>query len=372
MKDDLVKALILILITLALGGVTGASAQKAPLHHGDGRFRNTVADEHHPGFFAFFRARFSSGEWAHYDRENDPVPTTDAAPIAAGATSENATVTWVGHSTVLIQHRGVNVLTDPIFSNLASPLSFAGPKRITAPALMLDELPPIHVVVISHNHYDHLDSKTIKALGNAPMYYVPLGLKAWFKAKGISAERVVEMDWWDERAIEIAGQTLRITATPSQHFSGRGLSDRDKTLWASWAITWHDFTAWFGGDTGYNDVQFKEIGSRIGAIDLGIIPIGAYAPRWFMKSVHVNPEEALKIHQDIGARSSMGIHWGTFILTQEPINEPPANLASALAAAQLPADAFVAYAIGETRHYPATPRSVVATARPWMGHSGER
>lgn len=254
---------------------------------------------------------------------------------------------------MLLQHRGVNVITDPVFSDYASPVSFAGPKRITAPAVTLDELPVVDVVVISHNHYDHLDSASVRALGDGPMYFVPLGVKAWMVEKGITKDRVVELDWWESRSIDVRGVTVEITATPTQHFSGRGLFDRDKTLWASWAVAWGGFTSWFGGDTGYNDQQFREIGQRIPNIDFGIIPIGAYDPQWFMSRIHVNPEEALRIHQDIGAKTSMGIHWGTFVLTAEEIDEPPQRLAAALAEAGLPQDEFTVFAVGKTRSYPA-------------------
>ncbi len=207
------------------------------------------------------------------------------------------------------------------------------------------------MVVISHDHYDHLDTWSIKRLGNQPMYFVPLGIRDWMIDKGIKGERVVELDWWQSRDVQINGEQLRVTATPTQHFSGRGLFDRNKRLWASWAIEWNNFGLWFGGDTGYNDRQFREIGSRIGQIDLGIIPIGAYDPEWFMGTVHVNPEDAVRIHQDIGARQSIGIHWGAFLLTAEEVDEPPQRLAAALTTSNLPADSFTAFAVGETRHY---------------------
>ena len=254
---------------------------------------------------------------------------------------------------MLVQHRGINVLTDPMFSDFASPLPRIGPKRITRPALALEELPPVHVVVISHNHYDHLDKATIEALGNGPVYYVPLGLRPWFEARKIAPERIVEMDWWDARDHPSDGAALRVTATPSQHFSGRSLTDRNKTLWAAWSLAWEDFQVWFGGDTGYNDVQFKETGERLGEIDLAVIPIGAYEPRSFMRPVHVNPAEAVRIHQDLGAVASMGMHWGAFILSAEGVLTPTHALAEARAEAGIPQAEFAAFAVGETRRYPA-------------------
>lgn len=322
-----------------------------PAHHAAAGYVNPHAAPRETGLFNVLSSRLFSGEWQSYDPERDIVPT--ATPTPAATASDNATVTWVGHATVLIQHRGVNVLTDPMFSDYASPLSFAGPKRITQPAIPLDELPPIHVVLISHDHYDHLDTASIQALGNTPTYFVPLGLRQWFEDAGVDPRRVLEMDWWDRDRLSVGKQTLTVTATPSQHFSGRGLTDRNQTLWASWGVAWDDFQIWFGGDTGYNEVQFKEIGARMGRIDLGIIPIGAYEPRSIMGPVHVDPREAVQIHRDLGAAASMAIHWGAFILSAEGVLTPESALADARRAASIEESEFAAFAVGETRHYPA-------------------
>lgn len=324
------------------------TGRESSSHRTKDGFANPLGDSDHGSLFGFLKARFRSGKWAKYDPDRYAVPV--ATPKFA-TQSEEPVATWIGHSTVLLQHKGLNVLTDPVFSDYASPFSFAGPKRITSPAVAIADLPPIDVVVISHNHYDHLDTASIKALGNAPHYYVPLGVKAWMIKKGINPSQVDELDWWETRQLTVKGVDIEITATPTQHFSGRGLFDRDKTLWASWALSWAGFTAWFGGDTGYNNSQFAEIGRRLPNIDLGIIPVGAYAPQWFMGRIHVNPEEAVRIHQDIGARRSMGIHWGTFILTAEEIDEPPKRLAAALTQANLPAESFSVFAVGESRTY---------------------
>ena len=289
-----------------------AFADDPPAHHGDGVFVNPFAPPPASGgFFAVMRSRFFSGEWQRYDPERDRVPTVE--PTLAAGSSNVATVTWVGHSTVLLQVDGINVLTDPMFSDFASPVSFAGPKRITKPALTREELPTIHAVVVSHDHYDHLDVRSIRDLGDEPVYFVPLGIGRWLEKHDIAPDRIVVMDWWDERVLNVDGVDLTIAATPSQHFSGRSLTNRNTTLWAAWSIRWPSFHAWFGGDTGYNDVQFVETRRRLPPIDLGIIPIGAYKPRRFMATIHVDPREAVLIHQDIGATRSMGIHWGTFV-----------------------------------------------------------
>lgn len=316
------------------------------------RYINPEVAMQHGSLFAFLKARFRSGEWASYDPDLYQVPRM--LPELATPTDEqaNATVTWIGHATVLLQYQGINLLTDPMFGDFASPVGFAGPKRFTQPALNLDELPPIDVVVISHDHYDHLDKPSIAKLGSQPKYFVPVGIKKWLEDQGVASERITELNWWQEAEVDVRGQTLKVTATPAQHFSGRGLFDRNQRLWSSWLLRWDSYSVWFGGDTGYNKVQFKEIGERFPDIDLGIIPIGAYAPRWFMGTVHVDPAEAVQIHQDIGAQHSFGIHWGAFMLSAEPADQAVELLTAAVAESRLAVQEFSTYAIGETRRYP--------------------
>jgi L-ascorbate metabolism protein UlaG (beta-lactamase superfamily) len=257
------------------------------------------------------------------------------------------TLTWVGHATFLLQLDGLNILTDAHFSERASPVQFAGPRRVVPPALRLTELPRIDAVVISHNHYDHLDRLTVKQLaaqsGGSAHFFVPLGLKAWFAGVGIGA--VTELDWWG--ATEHRGLTF--TLTPVQHWSSRTPWDRDKTLWGGWVVEHPQLRFFFAGDTGYSQ-DFKDIGQRLGYVDLAALPIGAYDPRWFMQIMHVNPEEAVQIHQDLRARHSVAMHWGTFILTDEPLDEPPQRLAAARHAAGVPPEAFFVMKHGETRH----------------------
>lgn len=338
-------------LVLVSPGNSVPRANSPPDHYSVDGFTNPYSKNRERRFFRALGSWLFSDEWKRLDPENDHVPITE--PRLTSGPGKNATVTWVGHSTVLIQHQGINVLTDPMFSKRASPFPFVGPKRFTAPALSIADLPEIHVVVISHNHYDHLDTQSIKKLGNKPLYFVPLGLKTWFINKGIAPERVVEMDWWDEQQQSIDKNMLTVTATPSQHFSGRGLTDRNETLWAAWSIAWDDFRVWFAGDTGYNDVQFKEIGARLGEVNLAIIPIGAYEPADMMAVVHVHPAEAIKIHHDIAAQRSMAIHWGTFVLSAEGVMTPLAELELAREEAGISDREFAAFAIGETRKYKA-------------------
>jgi N-acyl-phosphatidylethanolamine-hydrolysing phospholipase D len=346
-----------ILLTLAAVASNGSGQAPAADHRDGGRFVNPHVETSHGGLLGYLRARFFGGDdWASYDAARDgPIPRAEPAIVPPGTATSNAAVTWIGHATVLIQHQGVNVLTDPILPQYASPLPFDGPRRRSAPALTLDGLPHIDVVVISHNHYDHLDAPTIRALGNGPRYFVPLGIGDWLVDRGIDPARVTEMDWWDTDTLRLADTEVEVIATPSQHFSGRSLTDRNRTLWAAWAIRWNDFSVWFGGDTGYNDVQFRATGERLGAVDLGIIPIGAYLPRSFMRVVHVDPVEAVMIHRDIRARRSIGVHWGTFELAAEPLLEPPQALKRATAEAGLPPAEFTTFAVGETRFFGAAP-----------------
>lgn len=233
----------------------------------------------------------------------------------------DATVTWVGHSTLLIQLDGVTILTDPQWSERASPVTFAGPKRLMSPGVSFEQLPTVDLVVISHDHYDHLDVDTVQRLARThhPLFLVPLGLKAWFTAIGIT--EVEEMDWWESRQV----RGLTITCLPAQHFSGRSLWDRNRRLWSSWALAGGTKRVFFAGDTGYYPV-FKEIGVRLGPFDLAAIPIGAYRPASMMKMTHITPEEALQVFADVQGQHFVAIHWGTFDMTEEPIEEPPLRL----------------------------------------------
>lgn len=320
-----------------------AGVAQKPAHHGDGVFRNLyLSEDYEPSTLAFLQARFFGDmNWPDAPQDYQGFwQATDPALVQQPAPQPQATL--IGHSTVLLQYQGMNILTDPIFSQRASPFSFAGPQRYTQPSLALNELPEIDVVVISHNHYDHLDVESVAALGNKPLWLVPLGLKDWLQRQGI--EHVRELDWWQSHTVG----GVQIQALPSQHWSKRTLFDTNKSLWASWAFRWPGFTAWFGGDTGYNPVQFKEIGEALGQVDLAMIPIGAYEPRWFMKYHHVNPADAVEIFKDINAREAFGIHWNTFVLTAETIDEPPQALAAALQLQQIDAQRFQAMNIGAT------------------------
>lgn len=351
MKRSQSKFSFCALITAFLLGTSGCkttdttaqvSAVK-PAHHTEDGFRNSYHEAIEKSPWSFIKAKYFSDEvFADHEAEAHLVPI--AQPEFAHLASPPAApqVTWLGHSTFLIQYRGLNILTDPILSGRASPVSFAGPARLVDMPVTLKDLPRIDFVVISHNHYDHLDQETIEALGNTPRYLVPLRLKEWFVDSGIDATQVDEFDWWDQMNFG----TLTITATPSQHWSARGLYDRNKTLWAAWHLRIDNFTTWFGGDTGYNEIEFKQIREKLGPVDLGLIPIGAYAPRWFMKAQHVDPAEAIRLHRDIGARQSIGMHWGTFELSAEPIMQPAERIAEAQKQGLVGVDEFFTLPVG--------------------------
>ncbi len=339
--------------TIVLAAILGCttmseSTDKRPYHHTDKGFRNlyVTIDK---GLSDVFKMRFGGDtEWINPKTEAPQVPRT--APnlsLVRTPQVDQPLFTWVGHSTFLIQYKGISILTDPIFSERASPVSFAGPKRYTEPGLRITDLPAIDVVVISHNHYDHLDLPTLKTLGPDVTYVVPL--KNGELLRGVGLTKIHELDWHESLDLP---NGLKIHATPSQHWSARGIFDRRDALWAAFVLEWSDYKVFFGGDTGYTQKLFTDIGERYGPFDASLIPIGAYEPRWFMKAAHVNPSEAVAIHQDIKSKWSLGIHWGTFPLTAESPLSPPQALELVLKTANIAQSEFITLAIGETRPAP--------------------
>jgi N-acyl-phosphatidylethanolamine-hydrolysing phospholipase D len=310
-------------------------------HHTRRGFRNNYAhDRHHLGDFFRFLWGFQRQP---FERIAFPVTAGDAAFLAGNRL--RPTLTWIGHSTFLLQLGGLNILTDPHFTRRASPLNWAGPERLVPPGLPLRELPPLDLVLVSHNHYDHLDEGSVRWLARhhpKAVFAVPLGLRRWLQRRHV--HNIVELDWWQEHR----GHGFSVTAVPAQHFSGRTATDRNRSLWCGFMAEVAGRRVYFAGDTGYSK-DFADIGARFAPVDLALIPIGAYAPRWFMRAMHVNPEEAVRIHRDVGARRSVAMHWGTFRLTEEPLDDPPQQLARALAAARIAPDRFCVFRHGETR-----------------------
>jgi L-ascorbate metabolism protein UlaG (beta-lactamase superfamily) len=254
-------------------------------------------------------------------------------------------VTFVNHSTVLIQWKGKNVLTDPIWSKRCSPIKWVGPKRLHPPGIPFEDLPPIDLVLLSHNHYDHLDIPTLKRLNKRfhPLILTGLGNKKLLNRNGIS--HVHEMDWWEEIHIT---DTLSIAFVPAQHQSGRKGYDQCKTLWGGFVVMDGNENIYFAGDTAYSGF-YKEIKKKYGPPKLALLPIGAYKPRWFMKRFHQSPEEAVKAHQDLHAEHSLGIHFGTFLLSDEKAEDPPSELEESLKEANISKEDFFTLLPGESR-----------------------
>jgi N-acyl-phosphatidylethanolamine-hydrolysing phospholipase D len=285
-----------------------------------------------------------------------PIPLGALSPVdhrlALPRTGAGETrITWVGHATFLIQAGGVNLLTDPVWSPRVSPVSWAGPMRLVPPGIEFDELPPIDAVLLSHDHYDHLDSPTIRRLarehGPGLEFFAPLGYTRWLRRHG--AGRVRELDWWQSAQHESAGGTCTLTACPVQHWTRRTPFATNKRLWSAWSIdAGAGAKIYFGGDSGWCPA-FAGTGERVGPFDVTIMPIGAYEPRWFMEPAHMNPEEAVQAWQDLGGRGRLvPMHWGTFVLTDEPVLEPPARLRSAWQAAGCPESMLSILRHGET------------------------
>jgi L-ascorbate metabolism protein UlaG (beta-lactamase superfamily) len=274
--------------------------------------------------------------------ENKGVPRLDA-PLRNGEVA----ITFVNHATFLIQTGGVTLLTDPMWSERASPFRRVGPRRVRHPGVAFDDLPRIDLVLVSHNHYDHLDIATLRRLRRrfAPTVLAAAGDGRVLGPLGFP--RVHELDWWEEVRFSDA---LKVTFVPAQHFSARGLFDRRKSLWGGFVVETGGRRVYFGGDTGYS-THFADIRARLGAPDVALLGIGAYEPRWFMRSVHMNPADAVRAHRDLGARASIGMHFGTFPLTAEPIDAPQAELKRALADSRIAQSEFVTLHEGETRIY---------------------
>jgi len=372
-------------------------------HHDGRRFRNPWPNARPQGVLGLLR-------WVLVERLTTPRP---ADPPAAAfprvgptfevprAAPDQLTATWVGHSTFLLQVGRYNVLTDPMWSRRASPLRFVGPARRVPPAVDFDALPPVDVVLVSHDHYDHLDDDTVRRLAArfpAAVWFAPLRLGAWLRKRGVREVR--ELDWWSSTRVggpsapsgvpheggsvgspatawgapptgtladarlapapesgdEWPNAAMRVTCVPAQHFSGRWAIGRNTTLWCSWAVHVGDRRVLFAGDTGRHP-EFATIGERCGPFDLVLMPIGAYAPRWFMAPVHMDPEDATSAYQELSdahpagaARPVLaGMHWGTFKLTDEPIDEPPRRVRAAWHAAGLDERLLWVPTHGETR-----------------------
>ena len=273
-------------------------------------------------------------KWSEVEKQSFSKPTLSR--------SKELILTLIGHSSVLIQIDNINILTDPHYSERASPVSWAGPKRVIKPAIKFEDLPPIDLVLVSHNHYDHLDLETLKKLNknHAPKFLVGLGNKALLAGEDV--KNIIEMDWGDSFKFK----SINVHFTPVQHWSARGIFDKRATLWGGFIVE-ASKKIFFAGDTGYGKV-FKQLFDKYGSMDVGLIPIGAYEPRWFMKNAHINPEEAVKIFFDLKLKYGFGIHSRTFMdLTDEAIDQPLKDLSIAVQKYKLDEAKFIAPEFGK-------------------------
>jgi L-ascorbate metabolism protein UlaG (beta-lactamase superfamily) len=259
----------------------------------------------------------------------------------ARVTDDQVRVSFIGHASYLIQAQGKAILIDPVYAERCGPLGIAGPKRINAPGIAFEALPKINAVIVTHNHYDHMDMAALVRLWkrDQPEIITPLGNDAILRRR-LSAATIRRVDWHESLSFT---DSIEINAVPTQHWSARGARDRMHALWASFVLKLGTKTVYAVGDSGFGDGRiFRDIAARHPAIDLALLPIGAYEPRWMMQDQHMNPEEAVQAFELCGAKRALGHHWGTFQLTNEAIDEPRTHLAAALAARNIPAEHFIA------------------------------
>lgn len=327
----------LVATALGVGWALSAAPWRGPVRpHFDGRrFQNALPVLR--DVRAVLREGWKGTPWPR--RIDDPAQL----PPPAQPPNSGLRVTWIGHATALVQAPGLTLLTDPVWSVAAGPTGRLGPRRVRPAGIPLEALPPIDVVLLSHNHYDHLDVPTLRALAvrHQPRIYTPLGNAAFLARAGVPGAR--DLDWW-ETANDPSGAA--ITATEVRHFSGRGLFDRDRTLWCGFHVRAPGGDVYFAGDTGFGP-HFAETRRRLGAPRLALLPIGAYLPRAIMQPVHLDPDEAVEAHLALGAASSVAIHWGSFRLTAEGVDDPPRRLAVALGRAGIDPGAFRVLEHGE-------------------------
>jgi L-ascorbate metabolism protein UlaG (beta-lactamase superfamily) len=327
--------LIILLGIMLMGWIFSAPVYHGPVSdHFDGKkFINPggVKPASFKDLIKWMRHREKGGEWKEItDAKYGPAP-------AGRVEGDSIVVTFINHSTFLVQTQGLNILTDPVWSEYASPVSFGGPKRMRPPGIRFEDLPKIDIILLTHNHYDHLDIATMKKLAELyqPSIFTTLGVGKYLAKKGIG--NVTEMDWWNETDMKPG---LKLVCTPAQHFSGRGMFDRDRTLWAGFAIMTPKGSIYYSGDTGFGEF-FNEIALRIAPVRLAFLPIGAYKPGWFMAPIHTSPFDAVKIHRILDSPRSIGMHFGTFPLADDSKEDAINDLKIALEKEGVDSTAFI-------------------------------
>jgi L-ascorbate metabolism protein UlaG (beta-lactamase superfamily) len=323
-----------LLVALSLSACLAAPRYRGPVtDHFNGRtFVNQGGVKSSQGVMKWLLHR-DKGPWP----ENKFTEVTYGPRPPARVGRGQLRVTFVNHGTFLLQFNSLNILTDPIWSQRCSPVQWTGPQRKRPPGLRFEDLPSIDAVLISHNHYDHLDLPTLRRLAarDQPLLVAGLGVKALLDKKGLP--NTVELDWWQSRNL---GHSVKLVCTPAQHFSGRGLRDKDAELWVSYALQTSNGPLYYAGDTGYGP-HFRQIRERLGPIRLAILPIGAYRPQWFMAPIHVAPAQAVEALRDLGLPRGVATHFGTFQLADDGLTEPVEDLRKVLRQAQLPDSAFL-------------------------------
>lgn len=305
--------------------------------HFDGRkFRNVEPTERWASRVMSWMKTRKPTPWPRWVDEERPPPPPGRVD------GQEIRITYINHATVLIQTAGLNIVTDPVWSRRVGPFHWLGPSRVREPGVGFDQLPKIDVVLLSHDHYDHLDMPTVRRLvvRDQPRLLTGLGVERSLEIEGLVGAET--LDWHDSCRLS---ETVDAVFTPCRHFSGRGLKDQDSTLWGSFLLRTPAGSIYFGGDTGYGP-HFQELRSRYGDVRVALLPIGCYEPRWFMRAYHMSPHDAVMAHQDLGASVSVGIHYGTFRLGDEGIDQPVIDLALALNSAGLPSTAFHALPFG--------------------------
>ncbi len=332
------KTAIMLGILMNTSGCGGSSQKSTVSEHFDGKhFQNVEPVEQGFGDFLKWFTNRDAEKWPKWIET--PLGKTPEVRVM----NEKAVITLINHATFLIQTDSLNILTDPVWSKRVSPVTFAGPKRVRPPGLTLEQLPPIDLILISHNHYDHTDLTTLRKLAkkDRPRVFCPLGMEKLLAGMGFA--EVVAMDWWQSVRL---GNGIDLTFVPARHFSGRGLFDRNKTFWGGFVVQSSLGPIYFGGDTGYSH-HFSEIREKFGPMRLSLLPIGAYEPRWFMGPVHMNPADAVMAHIDLESRLSLGMHFGTFQLTDEGYHQPQWDLEKALDSLGVDREVFYAPEFGQ-------------------------